>query len=298
MERIARELDSKISGPVRTGETLSRYTSFRIGGPADLYVEPATTDELVVVLATLRQEGIPCFVLGSGTNLLVSDSGYRGAVLRLGGQFCQYAINGLVVNAGAAVNLAMLANDACRRGLAGLEFAAGIPGSVGGALVMNAGAHGGAISDCLREAVLLDRSLALHTLASDALGLSYRQSSLPSDSIVCSVSLLLQPGDPVILERMRRQHLAFRRDRQPRQPNAGSIFKNPPGDGAGRLIEAAGLKGRRVGGAMISPQHANFFVNCGEATARDVFSLIDMTREEVANRFGVMLELEIRLLGY
>ncbi|MDW7652434.1 MAG: UDP-N-acetylmuramate dehydrogenase [Bacillota bacterium] len=298
MENIAQELTAKIGGPVRTGEPLSRYTSFKIGGPADLYVEPETTAELVAVLTVLRQKGIPWFILGSGTNLLVNDRGYRGAVLRLGGDFCRTAYDGPVVEAGAAVKLAVLARDAGRRGLAGLEFAAGIPGSVGGALVMNAGAHGGAVSDCLLEAVVLDRDLELHRLAHDALGLSYRKSSLPPESVVCSVKLGLKPGNKEALEEKSREYLAFRRDRQPRQPNAGSIFKNPPSDAAGRLIEAAGLKGHRSGGAKISEVHANFIVNCGEATAEDVLSLIETAKASVVKQFGVTLELEVRLLGY
>jgi len=298
MKKTAEKLASQIGGIVRTEEALSRHTSFKIGGPADLFVEPVTMTELVIVLSILRQEGIPVYLLGSGTNLLVSDAGYRGAVVRLGGEFKQFEFGGCCVETGAAVPLARLAADAGQRGLAGLDFAAGIPGTVGGALVMNAGAHGSAISDVLKEAQILDKELSLHRFTAEDLGLSYRKSNLAPGSVVCRVKLQLLPGERESLAKKRGQYLCFRQERQPRQPNAGSIFKNPPHDSAGRLIEAAGLKGRRAGGAMISEMHANFIVNCGNASSADVWYLLETAREEVVKQFGVKLELEIRLLGY
>ena len=298
MKKTAEKLASKISGIVRTEEALSRHTSFKIGGPADLFVEPVTMTELVTVLSILRQEGIAVYLLGSGTNLLVSDAGYRGAVVRLGGEFKQFEFEGYCVEAGAAVPLARLAGDAGQRGLAGLDFAAGIPGTVGGALVMNAGAHGSAISDVLKEAQILDEELSLHRFTAEELGLSYRKSNITSGAVVCRVKLQLLPGERELQAKNRGQYLCFRQERQPRQPNAGSIFKNPPHDSAGRLIEAAGLKGRRAGGAMISEMHANFIVNCGNACSADVWFLLETAREEVARQFGVKLELEICLLGY
>ncbi|GFP19721.1 UDP-N-acetylmuramate dehydrogenase, partial [Candidatus Hakubella thermalkaliphila] len=234
----------------------------------------------------------------SGTNLLVSDAGYRGAVVRLAGEFKQFVYEICCVEAGAAVPLARLASDVGQRGLAGLDFAAGMPGTVGGALVMNAGAHDSVIGDLLTEALILDEKLKLHSFAAEDLGLSYRKSNITSGFVVCRVKLRLSQGEKEIQERKCGQYLRFRRERQPHQPNAGSIFKNPPHDSAGRLIEAAGLKGRRVGGAMISDLHANFIVHCGNASAADVRYLLEMAREEVARQFGVNLELEIRLLGY
>ncbi|MBT9140584.1 MAG: UDP-N-acetylenolpyruvoylglucosamine reductase [Dehalococcoidia bacterium] len=298
MRKTAEKITAQVSGIVRTDEVLSRHTSFKIGGPADLFVEPVTMMELVIVLSILRQEEIPVYLLGSGTNLLVSDAGYRGAVVRLAGEFKQFVYENCCVEAGAAVPLAWLASDAGQRGLAGLDFAAGIPGTVGGALVMNAGAHGSVIGDVLTEALILDEKLRLHSFAAEDLGLFYRKSNITSGSVVCRVKLRLSQGEKEIQARKCGQYLRFRREHQPHQPNAGSIFKNPPHDFAGRLIEAAGLKGRRVGGAMISDLHANFIVNCGNASATDVRNLLEMAREEVARQFGVNLELEIRLLGY
>lgn len=298
MKSVAHLLADNIAGTVKTGEPMSRHTSFKIGGPADLFVEPLTTAELITVLTCLRQEGIPHFILGNGTNLLVSDSGYRGAVLRLAGEFKESSIDNLMVNAGASVTLAVLAREACERGLGGLDFACGIPGTVGGALVMNAGAHGSSFDKQLVDAVILTQNLEVHTLVPQQLGLSYRKSNLPFDSVVCSVRLKLEAGDQQELARICREHLKFRSQRQPRQSNAGSIFKNPPQDVAGRLIEAAGLKGRKVGGAMISDVHANFIVNCGGALASDVLALIEMVQSDVAKLFNVELELEMRLLGY
>lgn len=298
MKDIAQRLASEIVGDVRINEPLSRYTSFKIGGPAGLFVEPQTTNDLIITLAYLQKQSIPVFILGNGTNLLVNDSGYRGAVIRLAGDFSRVEFIGNTVDAGAAVSLPKLARDVSSRGLSGLEFAAGIPASVGGALVMNAGAHGSEISDLVTDADILDANLKVHTLTRERLQLSYRKSVLPLKAVVCRVRFQLQPGETEASLAKCRDHLLFRRERQPRLPNAGSIFKNPPQDAAGRLIEAAGLKGRRAGGAMISEVHANFFVNCGNATAEDVCTLIQMARNAVATKFGIELKLEVRLLGY
>lgn len=298
MKKTAEKLAAQITGNVRTGEPLSRYTSLKIGGPAGLFIEPVSMSELVLVLSVLRQEDIPVYILGSGTNLLVSDAGYHGAVVRLAGEFKQFTFENNRVEAGAAVPLTRLARNACQRSLAGLDFAVGIPGTVGGALVMNAGAHAAAICDVLAEAQILDDKLKLHRVTAEDLGLSYRKSNIVSGSVVCSVKLQLLPGKREVQVKKCVQYLRFRQERQPHQPNAGSIFKNPPHDSAGRLIEAAGLKGRRAGGAMISELHANFIVNCGNANAAEVWFLLETAREEVARQFGIKLELEIRLLGY
>ncbi|NLM45899.1 MAG: UDP-N-acetylmuramate dehydrogenase [Firmicutes bacterium] len=298
MEQIARKLAAKITGAVRTKEPLCRHTSLKIGGPADLFVEPATREELAFTLACLRQAGVEWFLLGNGTNLLVHDAGFRGAVIRLAGDFCRYEFDGMTIHAGAAVSLAHLAREAVRRGCAGLAFAAGIPGTVGGALVTNAGAHGASLGDVVAEAQIMDESGELHTCLPESLGLAYRKSSIPPAHVVCAVTLQLTAGDREELERQCRDDYLFRRKHQPHQPNAGSIFKNPPGEVAGRLIEAAGLKGCRVGGAVISAIHANFIVNDGQATAADVMALIEKARAEVAGKFGIELELEICLLGY
>jgi UDP-N-acetylmuramate dehydrogenase len=297
MEQIAAILKKTISGTVRTVEPLARYTSFKIGGPADLLVEPVTTAELVTVISLLRRHAIPFFILGNGTNLLVSDNGYHGAAIRLAGEFGQFTYEEEGVQSGSAVPLAVLAKDACGRGLANLEFATGIPGTVGGAVCMNAGAHGRSIGDILIDALILDPSSIPHTYKADELGLSYRRSGIAEGSIVCRARLRLVPGEEEVITARCLEYRDFRANRQPRLPNAGSIFKNPPGEAAGRLLEAAGLKGLRSGGAMISETHANFIVNCGGATACDVLALIKRARTTVAEKFGIELDLEIKVLG-
>lgn len=297
MEKIFRLLQEQITGTVKMGEELSHHTSFRIGGPADLFVEPETVGELSVVVSVLRRERLSCFLLGSGTNLLVGDAGFRGVVIRLGRQFRQFHYEGSILVSGSAVPLAVLAKDACRQGFTNLEFATGIPGSLGGALFMNAGAHGNSVGQFVLEATALDREGSIHTLSPQELGFSYRGSRIKPGAIICSARLSLKPGVADEIEDKCRRYSEFRTTRQPRLPNAGSIFKNPPGDAAGRLLEAAGLKGLRVGGAMISEQHANFIVNCGGATARDVLALIDVARQAVREKSGVDLELEIKVFG-
>ncbi|NLZ93455.1 MAG: UDP-N-acetylmuramate dehydrogenase [Firmicutes bacterium] len=298
MQSVAHEIAANITGKVKLQEPLKYHTSFKIGGPADLYVQVQNVRELVYVLSLLQQNGIPWFILGNGTNLLVHDEGYRGSVIHLSGKFKDFKFNGLMLEAGAAVPLAVLARRANSLGLSGLTFAGGIPGTVGGAVVMNAGAHGHCLSEVLVDVQILDSSLELHTCQASELGLNYRKSKISSSEIICFVRFQLEAGDKVELERQSRDYLMFRHNRQPRQPNAGSIFKNPPDTAAGSLIEAAGLKGYRVGGAMISDIHANFIVNCQQATAQDVMTLINIVRRKVAQQFGIELELEVRLLGY
>jgi UDP-N-acetylmuramate dehydrogenase len=299
MEKIAREIAAKITGPVKRSVPLKNYTSIKIGGPADLFIEPQNISELAYVTASLQKAGIPCFILGSGTNLLVHDRGYRGAVIRLGGEFKKYCFTGLQVVAGAAVPLPLLVGEACRRGLSGLEFAAGIPGTTGGALVMNAGAHGSSLGDLLVKAEIFScSSQEVHTYLPEELELSYRKSSILPGQVVCSVTLQLEKRAMAEITAECEEFLQYRKKRQPLQPSAGSIFKNPPGGIAGRLIENAGLKGCRLGGAMVSDVHANFIVNFRQASSEDVTKLIDMVRTEVAKKFGVELELEVRLLGY
>lgn len=297
MEYLARLLREKITGPVRTAEPLSRHTSFRVGGPAALFVEPQSLAELVMVLSLCREQAISCFILGGGTNLLVSDRGVNGVVVRLGGEFKTFFYAGLTVDCGAGVPLPTLALDVCGKGWSNLEFAVGIPGTLGGALVMNAGAHGQSIGQFVEEAVVLDRDLRLHSLVGQQLCFSYRESHLEPGTVVCRVKIQLAPRHHEEIRQKCEEALLFRRKRQPRQPSAGSVFKNPPGQAAGRLLEDAGLKGLRVGGAMFSTVHANFIVNCGGATAADIISLIGQARTAVREKYGVDLSLEIKLLG-
>lgn len=296
MEQLARQLGA-LKIPIRTSEPLALHTSFKVGGPAALFAEPRTIEELRTVLSLCREKDVPSVILGGGTNLLVSDKGYPGVVLRLAGEFNTFFYQGSTLDCGAGVQLSSLAMDACRRGLCNLEFAVGIPGTLGGALVMNAGAHGREIGRIVLEALVLDRDLQLQTLTRRQLSFTYRQSNLSVGLIVCRVKLGLAHGQKEEILEKCRQNFRLRRERQPRQPSAGSVFKNPPGYAAGRLLEEAGLKGLREGNAMISTVHANFIVNCGNATSADIFTLIQKARSAVRERYGVDLELEIRLLG-
>jgi UDP-N-acetylmuramate dehydrogenase len=290
-------------GPrARLDEPLSRHTSFRIGGPADAWVEARDRDEIRIVQEIAAMAGLPIFVLGGGTNLLVSDRGVRAIVLHLGRSFAQMEWrqngDGQHVRAGAALPFKKLVTESIYRDLTGLEFAEGIPGSVGGGLLMNAGAFGGEISDVVVFIEGVDSGARMRTLARGELQFSYRRFDVEPGFIVTGMELLLRPGDPAAIIAKRDAAKRGREKHQPLgYPNAGSIFKNPAGHFAGRLIDAVGLKGHRHGGAMVSSQHANFIVNLGGATAADVRSLMEEATQRVLETYGVHLEPEIRLVG-
>jgi UDP-N-acetylmuramate dehydrogenase len=287
---------------VRLGELLGRHTSFRIGGPADVFIEVASQPELIGILRACVAHGTPVFFLGGGTNLLVSDRGARGVVVKLGKpfDFVEWQLADAVprLRVGAAVPFKRLVSQTVAEGLAGLEFGEGIPGTVGGGLLMNAGAFGGEIGravDALE--VVTDRGEAL-LLPRDRLGFAYRRLELPTRAIVTAVRLRLERGEPATLVAAVREAKARRDRHQPKgHPNAGSIFKNPPGQPAGKLLEAVGLKGARLGNAMVSLRHANFIVNLGGARASDVKGLMDLAARVVRQRLGVELEPEVRLVG-
>jgi UDP-N-acetylmuramate dehydrogenase len=284
-------------GRVAVDEPLARHTSYRIGGPADFLVTPATTRQVPGLLATCRDLGLPVTVLGNGTNTLVRDGGIEGVVVRLSACTAVTGLgaDGLVAEAG--VSFPRLAREAARRGLAGLAFAIGIPGTVGGAVRMNAGAHGAELADVLECVDVATYDGDVITLPVDRMGLSYRASRLP-DGIVLTAVFNLTPGDPAEIKAEMDRHLDRRGQTQPiLTPNAGSVFKNPPGTYAARLIEEAGCKEMAVGDAMVSPRHANFIVNQGKATARDVLALVDRVRERVRAHAGVVLEMEIKVIG-
>jgi len=287
---------------VRFGERLSRHTSFRIGGPADVWVEVVDATEIRRAQALAAAAGLPLFVLGGGTNILVSDRGVRGVVLRLGRPLASVEWrangNGQHARAGAALSLRRLVTAAIARDLVGLEFAEGIPGTVGGGLLMNAGAFGGEIANVITTVEGIDAAGVLQQFPREALRFGYRHFDLPAGFVVTYLDFQLRSGDPRTI-RARRDDVRRRREaHQPLgYPNAGSIFKNPPGDRAGRLIDAAGLKGLRYGGAMVSERHANFIVNVGGASAADVrWLMLEMARR-VSDSHGVRLEPEIRLVG-
>ncbi|HUO06417.1 MAG TPA: UDP-N-acetylmuramate dehydrogenase [Candidatus Binataceae bacterium] len=298
MNALKAELEARFGARVKSAMPLKDLTSFRIGGPADLFVMVEDEAELMHAKAAAFRAGVPCFCLGAGTNLLVSDRGMRGLVLRLGDGFKRITIDGVNVVAGAAAQFGELVEAVVAACLAGLEFGEGIPGTVGGGLVMNAGAFGGEIARVVTLVHGVTMAGEAVALTKDEVKFAYRRTELPANFTITRVDLTLTPGNREQLQSRVAELHAKRAARQPRGvPNAGSIFKNPPGNFAGRLLESAGLKGRRMGGAAFSDQHANFIVNLGDASAGDVRELIEMARNRVREQSGVLLEPEVKLVG-
>ena len=285
---------------IRENEPMRNHTTWRIGGPADRLVQPESTEELQQAIQEAQKAGEPYYVIGGGSNLLVSDEGIAGTVIQLGGSLTGLQIIENSIIAEAGVPLPFLARKAAEHGLSGLEFAAGIPGSVGGAVVMNAGAYQGQISNVIEQVICCDASGQLITLHAADCGFAYRNSRFKNNRelVIVSVKMNLQPGRKEdILEQMQK-NTASRNAKQPVEyPNAGSIFKNPPGDAAGRLIELIGAKGWRQGDAKVSEKHSNFIVNIGSASCQDVLQLVDRVKQAVYQETGVLLEEEILFLG-
>ncbi len=295
-----------VRGDIIRNEPLNRHTSFAIGGPADLLVYPASRDDLVSLIREIKKQGLSYFILGSGTNLLVKDGGFRGVAICLrsmtatriereyrsiGGAFA-------VVLAEAGSSLAKLLSFCAEAGLTGLEFAAGIPGTVGGAVCMNAGTAAGEIGDVVESVTLLSPDGELIARGREEMGFGYRTSLIPDGCMVLDVRLILRRDDKDKIRARVKELMDARKERQPGGlPNAGSIFKNPQEESAGRLIEGAGLKGKTVGGAQVSEKHANFIVNRGNATAADVLSLMEIIKQTVLDVHGVRLEPEIKIIG-
>jgi UDP-N-acetylmuramate dehydrogenase len=279
--------------------SLAPLTSFRLGGPAALYLEAESDADLEAVGRAITESGIPHMVIGKGSNLLVSDKGFEGLVLRPGRAFRWVARDGDRLTAGAAMPLPALAGVALSHALAGLEFGVAIPASLGGSVRMNAGAHGHSLDEVVEqvEIFLLRDGGKIWMLAEDA-GFDYRSSKLPDGGVVTAATVRLRSGDPVEIRAQMDEAREWRRATQPlAEPNCGSVFKNPPGDHAARLVEAAGAKGLSVGGARVSEKHANFVVAAPGATADDVYHLITRVRERVRERFGTELEPEVHLVG-
>jgi UDP-N-acetylmuramate dehydrogenase len=284
-------------GTIALHEPLSKYTSFRIGGPADYYLEPKDKEDVVNIITYLQQNNCPYIILGRGSNLLVSDDGIRGAVINFEhGLNSIRAENDLVI-ADAGVSVARFVDFCIQRGLKGVEMLPGIPGTLGGAIVMNAGAYGGEISDHLVEVEVLREGKVIHVKKADA-GFSYRRSGFQRD-IILGAAFTLPAGNKEEIALIRKELLLKRNQSQPLNfPNSGSMFKNPPGTFAAKLIEQAGLKGMQRGNARISDKHANFIVNLGGATATDVVELIALARKTVFEKFDINLELEVKLIGF
>lgn len=286
------------------GESLARYTAARLGGPADmLYIARESTEELAAVVSAAWEQHIPVRILGGGANVLISDKGVRGLVVINDVTEIQFGDwhDGHNMTATAGVGLTVLARKCQSRGLSGLEWLVSVPGTVGGAIVNNAGAHGGDINRNLCEAVILDAEKGAQLWTREELAYGYRTSALKSRAdkrfLVLMGVFALQPDDPQAIQERMDHHIAYRKQTQPPGASLGSIFKNPPGDYAGRLIEFAGLKGYQIGGAQVSPVHANFFINTRSATASDYYALIRHVQEKVRKTAGVELEMEVELVG-
>ena len=300
MKALEQELSARFGPRVKTAMPLKTMTSFQIGGPADLFITVEDETELMHAKGAAHRAKVPCFCLGAGTNLLISDRGMRGLVVRLGEGFKKIILDrdGVSVVAGAAAQFGTLVESVVDRGLEGLEFGEGIPGTVGGGLVMNAGAFGGEIAKVVTLVHGVTEAGEALALTKENVKFAYRRTELPAHFTITRVDFTLAHGDRDRLRARVAELKAKRASRQPRGvPNAGSIFKNPPGNFAGRLLECAGLKGTRVGGAAFSDQHANFIVNLGGAQAAEVRELIELARNKVKEKSGVWLEPEVKLVG-
>jgi UDP-N-acetylmuramate dehydrogenase len=283
-------------------EPLAKYTSARIGGPADAILVAKSADELAETVTKLWEMEIPYKILGGGSNVLVSDAGVRAVVVLNKARKVTFDLKGdpPSVTAESGSNFGAIARQAAQKGLTGMEWAAGIPGTVGGAVVGNAGAHGGDVASSLEVAEILQRDEGRQSWSPDRFAYRYRGSILKEGKervVVLSATFRLSHEEPGVIQERLDAYLDHRRRTQPPGASMGSMFKNPNGDHAGRLIEAAGLKGTRQGGAEISNVHANFFINLGDATAQDVYALIKKARDSVQAKYGIDLELEIELFG-
>jgi UDP-N-acetylenolpyruvoylglucosamine reductase len=299
-DNIADELAGRISSAtvIRRDEPLAKHTTLRVGGPADFYIEPASEADLAAVVKYLTARGVPFFVIGRGSNLLVRDGGFRGAVICLShADFSKIEFDGERLCCGAGAKLKTVAVEARRHGLSGMEFLEGIPGSVGGALRMNAGAMGGAAFDVVESVRLMDFEGNVQELVPEEMVVKYRSCATLKNQIALGAVFKGRADSP---ESIAQRMSAFNQKRwtaQPAAPSAGCMFKNPPSIPAGRLIDELGLKGARAGGAMVSQQHGNFIVNEGNATARDVLELIELLKAKAKIGRGIELQTEVEIIG-
>lgn len=298
-EKIKNLISEKILGTVSLDFPLKEHTSFKIGGAAELYVCPNNLMELINVLAILKENDIPFFLLGAGSNLLISDKGVSGAVIKLGDGFDYAHAKDDYILAGASVSLAKLSAEAKNAELAGLEFASGIPGSLGGAIYMNAGAYGGEMKDVIAEVSFIDSDGVVKTITGAECGFGYRKSIFSEGTkIIISAKFTLKKGNKDEIVATMRDLNNRRKEKQPLEyPSAGSTFKRPEGYFAGALVEEAGLKGFSVGGAQVSEKHAGFVINTGNATSKDVCDLISHVQKTVKEKSGVDLEPEVKIIG-
>lgn len=298
-DQFLTELENIMAGSgIFMEEPMKKHTTFRVGGPADVLVQPDET-VLAAVLALCRQHHVPYSFIGNGSNLLVGDKGIRGVVIEMTEPMGNIEVQGTRITAQAGAMLSKIANTAASNGLGGMEFAAGIPGSVGGAVVMNAGAYGGEMKDIIKRVYVLDENGAQLELDRDALDLGYRHSCIPDKKyIVTKVVLELVPRDEAEIRSEMKELNEKRAEKQPLQyPSAGSTFKRPEGYFAGKLIMDAGLRGYQVGGAQVSEKHCGFVINKGDATAADICQLMQDVADKVQAQFGVVLEPEVKMIG-
>lgn len=280
-------------------EPMKNHTSFKIGGEADILVSPATEDQIIEVIRYCSDMNVPIFVMGNGSNLLVSDKGIRGVVLKIAGSFSNVDIAEDRMNVETGILLSSLANRALKESLSGLEFASGIPGTLGGALAMNAGAYGSEMKDVVVSITAVDMQGNMIELEGDMLEFGYRTSRLQRKGLIALKTILeLEKGDPSRIKETMVELTRRRREKQPLSyPSGGSVFKRPEGYYAGKLIQDAGLKGYSIGGAQVSTQHAGFIINKGDATCADVVSLIETIKDKVYREFGVKLSPELKIVG-
>ncbi|WP_413301450.1 UDP-N-acetylmuramate dehydrogenase [Bacillus sp. 1P10SD] len=300
MNELIKELQTLNIGKVKENELLAHHTTMKIGGPADLFIEPSSVENLKKVMSVINKHGLSWRAIGRGSNLLVSDKGIEGVVIKLSSGLDFLEINGTTITVGGGHSLVSLATLISKKGLTGLEFASGIPGSVGGAVYMNAGAHGSDISKILTRAHVLFENGSLEWLSNEEMKFSYRTSVLQNErpGIVVEAVFDLAAGDRAAIVAQMQKNKDYRKETQPWNfPCAGSIFRNPLPNYAGKLIETAGLKGFSIGGAKVSEMHGNFIVNAGNAKAEDVLSLIQHIKDTIFDLYGVKIETEVEIVG-
>lgn len=291
------ELVSTTSSTVLCNESMKRYTTLHIGGPADVYIEVGSVAELARLCCFCKRRHIPILTIGDGSKLLFQDSGFRGVVVKLMGEFLQFNVDGYMIVSGAGVPLSVLLTKAVAVGLSGLEFAAGIPGTVGGAVATNAGRYGLSMADVIESVEILADDCTTKWLDSSSLGFGYRSCSMPDQAVVTRVKLHLAESDCISVAKLTSRVMEEKQAAEPlAADSAGCVFKSPLGANVWKLIDECGFRGMCIGGAQVSIQHANFIVNTGEATATDILDLVDVIRLGVREQTGVDLELELRVV--
>ena len=300
MENIYIKLSEYIpTERILINEPMKKHTSFRIGGPADIMVLPASEEEIIHALKVCKDTSVPFFIMGNGSNLLVRDKGIRGVVIKISENYSKIEVNGTNIKAQSGVLLSTLSRAAVRNSLKGLEFASGIPGTLGGAITMNAGAYGGEMKDVVASVRCIDSNGKIHILQKEDMNFGYRTSRIQTtDLIVSEVNMELEYGDQQESLDLMADLARRRREKQPlAYPSAGSTFKRPVGYYAGKLIQDCGLKGLRIGDAQISELHAGFIINLGNATAQNVIDLINKVQEVIYDKYGVKMVPEVRIVG-